>query len=121
MKKINFEELRYKADIEAICLKMKIKQQVEKAKDWAKENPQLAIAVVGTVASGIAFLGKNAIKSHNLNKQQMMKENYVYDPRLGHYWELKRKLNSNEWIDIDRRRANGERLSDILAELKVLK
>lgn len=36
-------------------------------------------------------------------------------------WELRRKLNNREWTEIDQRMSNGERMSDILNDLGVLK
>lgn len=57
----------------------------------------------------------------NRNKEEAVKNLYCYDRSLGHYWCLRRELSNKEWLEIDQRKKNGERLSDILAELKVLK
>ena len=50
-----------------------------------------------------------------------MKDLYCYDRSLGHYWRLRRELSNKEWLEIDQRKKNGERLADILDEMKVLK
>ena len=55
------------------------------------------------------------------NKEKDLKDLYCYDRSLGHYWKLRRELTNSEWVEIDRRKSNGERLADILEELKVLK
>ena len=60
-------------------------------------------------------------KRINLRKQEELKDLYCYDRSLGHYWRLRRELTNAEWLEIDRRKKNGERLADILEELKVLK
>ena len=60
-------------------------------------------------------------KRINLRKQEVLKDLYCYDRSLGHYWRLRRELSNKEWLEIDQRKKNGERLSDILAEMKVLK
>jgi len=62
-------------------------------------------------------MGRNV----NLRKEKDVKELYCYDRSLGHYWVLRRELTNREWIEIDQRKKNGERLADILSELKVLK
>lgn len=59
-------------------------------------------------------------KHANLRKEQKIKELYCYDPSLGHYWKLNRKLSNSDWVKIDRRRQAGERMSDILNDMKVL-
>ena len=56
-----------------------------------------------------------------MHKEKDLKDLYCYDRSLGHYWRLRRELTNAEWIEIDKRKNNGERLADILDELKVLK
>ena len=101
--------------------KEKFHQKVEYAFNWAYANKEvLMIAtpiVVGAVAAGTKFIGKQI----TLHKEQNLKDLYCYDRSLGHYWRLKRELTNSEWVEIDQRKQNGERLADILDELKVLK
>ena len=56
-----------------------------------------------------------------MKKEKDLKDLYCYDRSLGHYWTLRRRLTNAEWVEIDKRKNNGERLADILSELKVLK
>ena len=56
-----------------------------------------------------------------MDKEKKVKDLYCYDRSLGHYWALRRELTNAEWVLVDKRKANGERLADILDELKVLK
>ncbi len=91
------------------------------AKDWVSDNRQVLVvavpAVAGAVGAGIKVLGRR----HNLHVEERNKDRRCYDARLGHYWELRRKLNNREWTEIDQRMSNGERMSDILNDLGVLK
>lgn len=80
----------------------------------------LAIGITGGIAVGKGIVRAMSKRNH-LKKEQNLKENYCYDRSLGHYWKLRRPLDNDEWLEIDRRKKNGERLSDILDELKVLK
>lgn len=90
------------------------------AKRFVCEHKQEILAA-SIVVGGVALKGaKLIIKAHNLGKEEELKDLYVYDRSLGHYWKLRRKLDNREWVEIEQRRKNGERLGDILDELKVL-
>ena len=101
--------------------KAKWRQRFQSAKNWVYDNRGLLIATVpvvaGTVGTGIKVLGRR----HNLHVAERNKDLRCYDARLGHYWQLRRKLTNKEWVAIDRRMKNGERMSDILYELGVLR
>ena len=73
--------------------------------------------VIGTLGKILKITGKQ-LKHRN---EKQLKELYCYDRSLGHYWKLRRELSNDEWVEIDKRKNNGERLADILDELKVLK
>lgn len=98
-----------------------IKNRITDAKDiW--DNNRAEILVLAPVVIGAVTAGTKAIGKHiNLNKQENLKERYIYDTSLGHYWELKRKLSNDQWLEIEHRRRNGEILGDILESMRVLK
>lgn len=101
--------------------RVKWQARLNRAKELWDDNKQYIIVIVPAlgygVGKGIKFFGRR----HNLKLEEKNKDMRCYDASLGHYWELKRKLSNEEWVSIDRRKKNGERLSDILAELRVLK
>ena len=101
--------------------KARWKARFNSVKEWANDNKQILMvaipAGITAVGTGIKVLGKR----HNLHVEERNKDLRCYDASLGHYWELKRKLSNDEWVAIDRRKKNGERLADILDELRVLK
>ena len=72
--------------------------------------------VVGGIAAGAKMLSKHAA----LAKEQDLKDLYCYDRSLGHYWKFRRELTNDEWLEIDKKKKEGERLSDILDDMKVL-
>lgn len=118
---MELETLKEKA--KAGCRKVKVKACYvgNKAVAWVKRNPELTIAAIPVVAGAVKFAGKNLIKRANTREAERVKQEYCYDPSLGHYWELKRKLSNQEWLRIERRRKDGEKLGDILSSMNVLK
>ncbi len=111
-----------------------LKQAKRKAqfREWSREqsekfqklyyNNQQTIQVVVPALIGLATTGIGVIAKHRKqHNEKNLKELYCYDRSLGHYWKLRRELTNAEWVAIDKRKSNGERLADILSELKVLK
>lgn len=87
---------------------------------WVKDNPELAAlaaAGLGGAAKGL----KSLIRTHNLKQDQYNKERYIYDRSLGMYLHTKRPLRNQDYISINQRRARGEKLSDILESMRLLK
>lgn len=101
--------------------KAKWNARIQAAKDWWDDNKQYAVIIVPALGYGIGKGIKVLGRRHNLKLEEKNKDCRCYDASLGHYWELKRKLTNDEWCSIDRRKNKGERLSDILDELGVLK
>lgn len=102
-------------------IKEKINFKIQKGKEWFGRNKEVIIALVPVTIAGLTTITKVVGKHWNLHKEKMVKDLYCYDRSLGHYWSLKRELTNKEWLEIDRRKAEGERLADILAEMRVLK
>lgn len=104
-----------------VDFKEKINSMFQTGKDWIIENKEMILTLTPVVIGGVTTVSKVVSKRVNLHKEEMLKDLYCYDRSLGHYWRLRRELSNKEWLEIDRRKANGERLADILAEMKVLK
>lgn len=101
--------------------KEKAKDKIRNGYEWVKDNKKEAIGIVTLLATATTTVVKTVGKRSNLAKQESIKNLYCYDRSLGHYWKLRRELTNQEWLEIDRRKRAGERLADILSELKVLK
>lgn len=99
----------------------KMKARLEKAKDWCVDNKELLIVGIPVMVGAITGVAKMTGKYINTCKQEQVKNLYCYDRSLGHYWKLRREVSNDEWLAIDKRKANGERLADILESMKVLK
>ena len=89
--------------------------------DWCSEHKEIMIGGfitgLGLVRTGIKVGGR----IHVQNMERRNKDLRVYDTSLGKYWELRRKLKNSDWLEIERRRGNGERLGEILDSLRALK
>lgn len=99
----------------------KIEETKKKVLDWWEDN-KVYVAVALPVIGGVMTKTIKAVSQHhNLKMEARNKDLRLYDTSLGHYWELKRKLRNDDWVQINRRRNLGESLGDILDEMRVLK
>lgn len=114
---VNFDKLKDRFEE----FKWKSKIRFKNTKEWVIRNKEMVITFTPIVIGGVTTIVKVVGKNVNLRKEESVKNLYCYDRSLGHYWALRRELSNREWIEIDKRKRNGERLADILAELRVLK
>lgn len=99
--------------------KERAKEKAVQAMQWVKENPELA--AIGAAGIGAAAKGaKKLLRTYNIHREQCNKERWIYDRSLGMYLKTKRPLRNKDYITINRRRKNGERLSDILQSMRIL-
>ena len=117
MKAINKEEIKTKLG-QVTC---RAKGAVHKAKVWAEQNPEKAALIASGAVAAAQYIGKAAIKDYRDNKEANQLKLRCYDPSKGHYYYLKRELSNKEWLMIDKRRDAGEKLPDILDDMRVLK
>ena len=99
----------------------KARAKLQNGKEWVARNKEALIILTPVVIKGVTTVAKVVGKRNNLRKEEELKEEYCYDRSLGHYWRLRRPLSNREWLEIDRRKKEGERPSDILDEMRVLK
>jgi len=89
--------------------------------EWAKEHK--GAVLTGTVAAFglVKTVSKTVMKAYGMHMEHRNKDLRCYDASLGHYYELSRKLSNRDWLEIDRRKARGDRLGDILEDLRALR
>lgn len=109
------------AEVKRIELEFKVKSKLHDAKNWVVRNKELVIFFAPMVITGVTTVARVVGKNVNLRKEESVKNLYCYDRSLGHYWRLRRELSNREWVEIDQRKQNGERLADILSDMRVLK
>ena len=101
--------------------KRQVKETLRDVKEFVIRNKETIVLAAPVVAGVVTVVVKTVGKSINLRKEERVKNLYCYDRSIGHYWALRRELSNHEWIEIDKRKMNGERMADILSELKVLR
>lgn len=117
MKAIDKEEIKTKIG----QAKFRARGAIFKAKKWVEQNPEKAAIIASTAYAVAQYAGKAAIKEYRSNKEANQLKLRCYDPSKGHYYYLKRELSNKEWLMIDKRRDAGEKLPDILEDMRVLK
>lgn len=112
-------------DLKKAQFKARVREKFDGFVRFVDNNKEFVILVGIPVVRGLFGAGKSitrvARRNHAIRLEERNKDMRFYDPRLGHSWQLKRKLTNDELHFIDRRRKKGERLSDILSDLNVLK
>lgn len=91
------------------------------AKDWMRQNKDVVVVCAPIVLGGTFKILKECSRNRRVDEERDLKEKWVYDRSNGHYYELRRKIKSQEWLIIDQRKAEGESLGQILASMRLLK
>lgn len=97
------------------------KWKTHEAIDWCKGHKEAIIVFGPVIMGGIVEMAKISTKRHTVKEEKALKERYIYDRSNGHYYELKRKPKSSEWLQIEQRKQNGETLGWILDDMRLLK
>lgn len=109
--------------VETRDMTFKEKAQVkwDNFKCWCSDHKEQIVVFGPVIIGGVVEVIKIAAKRGNVNEEKNLKERYIYDRSQGHYYELKRKPKSSEWIQIDQRKSEGEHLGNILRDMRLLK
>ena len=102
----------------------KTKRKVKEGTVIVRDNLDIIIPLVPVACTIIGVATKitsKMIQKHNTNKEIDFRQRTIYDRSLGRYVELSRPLTTEQAIIIEERRANGEKLTNILDSMKLLK
>ena len=89
-----------------------------KVKVWIEGHKEVLMGLVPSAAILLAYARKRRVaKKANHND----KGRYVYDARLGHWWQLKRKPSNSEWAKIVEEGYRGDSsLESILSSMDLI-
>lgn len=99
---------------------IKRKKAMQDVSQFVKDHPEVVVPVTVALLTTVKTVARITNRHVVLHKEQRLKDNYIYDRSLGHYWKLNRNLKNSEWKALDERKKNGESLVQILTDLKVL-
>lgn len=88
---------------------------------WCQDNKEIIVVGVPIIVATITAATKLGSKALGIFKEKHFRDRYFYDRSLGCYLKLRRTLSNHEMVAIERRRQAGERLIDILNDMRVLK
>ena len=119
---IEWATVNRKLKIERIKRKIKkffggIKKMFGTIVNWVMENKEFVVMATPVVVGVTA----KATKVWMAHREDVNRERRVYDPRLGRYSKMRRKLTNAEWREVDQRYAGGESYRSILDDMGVLK
>lgn len=121
METIDNRSFKEKAEAWAWNTKETVKRKWNDTKQWCSENKQLLIVLV---PAGLAAANK-ALKTVDRMQERRYdyKERYlqVWDPATRQHVKLRRELTPSEQLELSQRNQDGERLTDILHDMKVAK
>jgi len=97
------------------------KKKIKDAAQWCADNKEISVPIIVGTAAIITKLGKAGVTMAMQNHNDKARLNRVYDPSNGYYLDLKRALRTYEKIELDARRRDGESVTQILADMRLLK
>ena len=100
--------------------KRKLKEKAAQVWEFCKEHPAESFALATTAVGGLFGLAKRADRKRDIREQQRLKDEYIYDHSIGRHVHLRRKPTNREYLEIERRRGNGERMGSILEDMRLL-
>ena len=98
----------------------KIKDGFRTTIEYVEQHP-IGTIIVTTMGVKLLTMGINGIVKVAGARAEAKQLNTMYDHSLNTRWQLKRPLTNEENVQLEMRRANGERIGDILDSMKVLK
>lgn len=105
-------------------VKRKVINRINGTLEWINQNKEALVIIVPVAVA--AFNGGSKIVRGILNnvalaQEKRLKELKIYDRSMGRYIDLKRPLRQSDMKIILERKENGEKLSNILMDLNLLK
>lgn len=99
-------------------------RKINNTLQWIEDNKELLTVVIPagvvTIKGGIK-VANGISRNVRLHQEKIDKERRIYDRSLGKHIYLKRALKDNDMRMILERRENGEKLSNILMDMNLIK
>lgn len=99
----------------------KIKDKLNSGLKWCQDNKEVLVIGIPLFTAVIAAVTKIGGKAINVYQEKNLQNKSIYDHSLGTYWNLRHPLSNGDRLLIEQRRAAGEKLGDILRDMRLLK
>lgn len=115
------EEFKEKIKVKKWEFENWVTDKAWRAKMFWDQNKEYLVVLIPVVAGvGHRVIGR-ANSMRRQKNEEYLKKQFMYDRRNGCYLEMRRKPTQNEYLEIDRRKKNGESLPSILSSMKLLR
>ena len=101
--------------------KQKVSYAKHKACEWCSDNKDILITVVPAVIASSVTTANIISRRRNTNEIKYLKNRKMYDNVNGWYCETRRKLKPHELVTISKRHKEGETITEILDDMRLLK
>lgn len=118
------EELKSEANARWTGFTIKVKVKAHETYEWIVTHKEEATFIATTGVAAIGAVGKiirTIDRKVDLKKEKDLKELYVYDRSRGKYHRLRHKMTTREAIEFDRRRQEGETVTQILSSMDLIR
>lgn len=118
------EELKSEANARWTGFTIRTKVKIRKAYEWTVTHKEEVAFIATTSVAAIGAVGKiirTIDRKIDLKREKDLKDLYVYDRSRGRYHKLRHKMTTSEAIEYDRRRSEGETVTQILSSMNLIK
>ena len=98
----------------------KVKDGFHNVVEYVEQHP-IGTIIVASMSVKLLTMGINGVVKVAGARAEAKQLNTMYDHSLNTRWQLKRPLTNEENVILEQRRANGEKMGDILDSMKVLR
>jgi len=115
------EAIKREIELKKLAAKYKLQEAKCKAVDFWNKNKAEIIVVAPLVYGGVKAVTKTANHAIDAKRERDHRDRHIYDRSTGQYYETRRKLTTNERLELERRLANGEKKGAILRSMGLLR
>lgn len=118
---MNSEVIKREIEARKYAAKVKAEKFKWKAIDFWNRNKAEIVVLAPLVYGGVKAISRTANHAIDAKREQTHRDRHIYDRSTGQYYETRRKLTSNERLELERRLANGEKKGQILRSMGLLR
>lgn len=89
-------------------------------RDWCVANKEAAVILIPILAKCTLSAIRQMRYSSQKKDAEDLRNLYIYDRSLGQYWRLRREMTTSERLELERRKAAGEQIGAILADMRLI-